>query len=240
MILRRPLSTTLFIYALAVSLLAFVVRDLREMLLPGFLNMLIGFIPGFRKFRLIILLFFLGMIGLSLNSLLVANTGRIIIDLSPLIVIRENALNAIASISLRLGMISGATLFFLSLADPRSVIKDLERDLRLPKGIVFSVFYALRLYQLMKKDLDEISLSRVERGFRRTPILPGDTLSLIIPLLSVGIERALWAGISAEVRGLSLRKPRYKSAKPTYTDYMIYLILLLQIAYIIMQAYPHT
>ncbi|MEZ0290374.1 MAG: energy-coupling factor transporter transmembrane component T [Sulfolobales archaeon] len=234
---RRPLSSTLFIYALVISLLAFIARDTREMLMPGLLNMIAGFALGFRRFRPLILLFLAGVVGLVLNSLLVANTGKTVLSIDSFLIIRENAVRAVINITLRLGMIAGATLVFLSISDPRNVIRDLERDLRLPRGIVFAIFYALRLYQLLKKDLDEIMLVRAERGFRRISILPRDILTLITPLLSVGIERAMWAGVSAEMRGLAIRSVKYPSRKISHTDYMIYVAMILQIAYVLIPTF---
>jgi len=43
------------------------------------------------------------------------------------------------------------------------------------------------------------------RGYRRVPLTPGDYKSLLMPLLSISIERGLWVGIAAELRGISIR-----------------------------------
>ena len=221
-------STTLLIYALIISTLAFVLRDPVKMLVLIIINFVSGTILGFTSYRLIIILFLLGFIGLFLNSLLISNTGETLLTIGPL-TIRENALKASMNIFMRLGIIAGGTMIFISLTDPRRVIRDLERDLRLPSGIVFSIFYALRLYPLMIRDYEEIQIARLQRFKRRTILVPQDILNILQPLLSIGLERAVWAGISAELRGLSLRKPGREKRSLSKKDFLIISLALIQI-----------
>lgn len=221
-------STILLIYAIVISLLAFILRDPVKMFIPFIINFVAGSVLGSRRYRLIIILFLLGFIGLFLNSLMVSNTGEPILSIGSFI-IRENALRASLDIFMRLGMITGGTMIFVSLTDPRRVIRDLERDLRLPSGIVFSIFYALRLYPLMLRDYEEIKLSRFQRSRRKYILTPNDLQSILQPLLSLGLERAIWAGISAEMRGLSLRKARREKISLSKLDLFIVIIAILQI-----------
>lgn len=226
--MRKPSSMIIFIYALIVSLLAFMIKRIDHLIIIGSMNLVSGASLGFRRFRGLIILYIAGVIGLFINSLLVSNRGEVVFSLGWLVV-REGVLRSVADIFFRLGMIFGATLLFLSLTEPREFIKDLERYLRLPKGVVFSIFYALRLYPLLAKDLDEIMLVRSERMRRRMIITPGDVNSLVVPLLNISLERAVWAGIAAEMRGLSIRRPVYRGKRFSTTDLLIITFLMIQI-----------
>mgnify|MGYP001772847267 CR=1 FL=1 len=223
-------STILLIYAVAVSLLAFALRDPIQMILPFIINFLPGLYLGLKRYRLLILLLLLGVVGLFMNALLVSNTGGIIFAWG-FLVVREGAVRASLDIFLRLGMITGGTLLFVSLTDPRRVIRDLERDLRLPSGIIFALFYALRLYPLLSRDLEEIRMCLLQRSKKIRFLTPGELQAILYPLLSIGIERAVWAGISAEMRGLSLRRPVEKRLRFGVRDLLVVLLLIAQYIY---------
>ena len=208
--MRRPSPTSTFIYALAVTALAFTFREPRQLLVVGLPNGLLGFSLGFRRSKWIILLFLIALWGTFMNALIVANTGDLVSSIGPLEV-RVGALTATLTIGLRLLAIAGAALIFFSSTSPRDLIRHLEAELRLPKGLAFSIAYSLRLFPLMQRDFREIQLARVERGYRRFPLTPSDVRSIMLPLLSVGYERAVWTGIGAELRGFASRKRRMKA-----------------------------
>lgn len=208
--MRRPTPTSTFLYALAVTALAFTFREARQLAAIGLPNGVLGFSLGFRRSRWIILLFSTAVWGTFLNALIFANTGIPVAQIGPLTV-RMGAINATLTIGLRLLAIAGAALIFFSSTSPRDLIRHLEAELRLPKGLAFSIAYSLRLFPLMQRDFREIQLARAERGYRRVPLTPTDVRSIMLPLLSVGYERAIWTGIGAELRGFASRKRRMKA-----------------------------
>lgn len=226
--MARFRASILFIYGLAVTLLAFIYRDILSLSIISIPNILIGTVLGWRRFKFIILLLFLGFIGLFLNAYLVSNTGELVIKIW-LLDVREGLISAITTIGFRLMAIAGGTLIFLSLVEPYETVKSLENDLFLPKGISFSIYYALRLLPLIQREAIEIQNIRVQRGFRKYLITPSDFKSFILPLLSIFLERAYWTGIAAELRGFQLRRPSRKKVKLSFYDYLIIASILLQI-----------
>ncbi len=222
----RP--SILFIYGLVLTLLAFIYRDPFILSIVAIPNFVVGFILGWRRFKILLILFLLGFIGLFLNAYLVSNTGEAIIVWGPMVV-REGVIEALTIIGLRLATITGGTMIFLSLSDPYETIKYLESDLYIPKGISFSIFYALRLLPLIQREAREVQNIRVERGYRRFLISPSDFKSFILPLLSIFIERAYWTGVAAELRGFQLRKRRKIPFKLSSYDYLILLLIIIQV-----------
>lgn len=225
----KPRPSTLFIYGLTITILAFIARSLEQLLVINVVNAPLGLFLGFkRRLRIFIILFFIGLIGLFINALVFTNTGEPVITLS-FFIIREGALLGFAKVTLRLLAILGATLIFITQVNVREFIKSLEGELRLPKDIAFATAIGLRMLSIVERDSREIQLTRIQRGFRKYPITPGDIGSYLRPLLSLGIERATWIGIAAELRGYALRKPRRVKIKLSKIDIMVYLLLALQI-----------
>ncbi len=207
--MRRPSTSILFIYGLAITLLAFIYRDPYSLLLISIPNAVAGIYLGYRRAKLIVLLLLLSIWGTFLNALFLANHGQVIAVLGSL-VIREGAIKATTQIGLRLLAIASAALIFIGSAEPEQIIRDLEAELRLPKTVTFSLAYALRLIPLLKRDYSEIMFCRRQRGYRRIAYLPGDIKTLLLPLLSIAYQRAIWAGITVELRGFRKRRPRYR------------------------------
>jgi len=167
--------------------------------------------------------------GTFINAIAVANTGPAVLQLGPL-ALREGAVKATLAVSFRLLAILGATLFFIRGSEPHELAKALTAELRLPKGLAFAISYAIRLLPLMKRDYEEVVLARAERGYRRIPFLPGDLKSFIQPLLSIALERAVWAGVSAELRGFRLRRVKYKPIEVSAGGVLVLALLAAQIA----------
>ena len=222
----RP--SILFMYGLVITLLAFIYRDPLSLSIVAIPNFTVGFILGWRRFKILLILFFLGFIGLFLNAYLVANTGETVYIIGPLVV-REGVVEALTTIGLRLAAITGGTMIFLVLSEPYETIKYLESDLYIPKGISFSIFYALRLLPLIQREAREVQNIRVERGYRRFVITPSDFKSFILPLLSIFMERAYWTGVAAELRGFQLRRRHRISFKPSPYDFLIVILIILQV-----------
>ncbi len=222
----RP--STLFLYSLVITVLAFIYRDPLELAFIAVPNISLGLVLGVRRFRLLLILFVIGYLGLFINTLIVVNRGEEVFSIGPLIV-REEALNAFISIGLRLLAIAGATMIFLSLIDPYRAVKSLENDLRLPKGISFSIYYALRLLPYLEKVVRDIRDIRRMRGYRGFILTPMDFASILRQLLSLLVERAIWTGIAMELRGFSLRRVRREPIKLDLGDYIVLLAALTQI-----------
>jgi len=222
----RP--SILFIYGLSITILAFIYRDVTTLSLIAIPNFIVGFILGWRRFKILLILFILGFIGLFINAYLVSNTGEIVYIYDP-IVIREGVLEALYTIGLRLAAITGGTMIFLSLVDPYETVKYLESDLYIPRGISFSIYYALRLLPLIQREAREIQGIRVERGYRRFIATPSDITSFLLPLLSTFMERAYWTGVAAELRGFQLRRRGRVPFKLSIYDYIVVSILIIQI-----------
>ncbi|MEM1796171.1 MAG: energy-coupling factor transporter transmembrane component T [Zestosphaera sp.] len=200
-------ESTLFLYALGISLVAFIANSINSIMLPSLLNGILGFVLGGKKLpqKLLAILLLLNAWGAFLNGLYFHNFGEVIIS-TQVIVIRRGAIESFLLVSLRFFLVVGATLLMLGLVNVRDLIKSLERDLRIPPGIAFSIAYAFRLFPLLSKDLSEIYVARKERGVTSVVLKPSDLRSILLPLLNLSYERAVWGGISAELRGLRLRK----------------------------------
>ncbi len=218
----------LFVYGLALTLVLFIDRDALSLALIGVPNAFMGFALGWRKYKVLIALFLLGFAGLAINALLLTNVGPAVLVVGPLIV-RAGAVNTFVTVGLRITGIAGVAFLFVSLVDPARTVRSLERELRLPKGVCFALAYALRLINLLSKDLREVQGARILRGYRSVPITPSDIKSVLTPLLSVGYERALWVGIAAELRGFRLRNVSKEPLRIGWREAIVLTLLALQI-----------
>ena len=225
--MRRPVSSILFLYALVVSLLAYAYRDIYDLLFIGLINAVLGLVYGYR-YKLLWLLLALGLWGTFINAYVVSNTGQIVFSWG-WIIIREGVLTATTAIFMRLLSIVGATLFFIGNSTPFELIKSLISELRLPKGIAFSISYAIRLIPLMRKDYEEIRIARLERGYRRIPYLPNDLKTFLLPLLNIAYERAIWAGIAVELKGFRLGKVKYRKIRIDVPEIAVFILLAIQV-----------
>jgi len=228
----RP--STLFIYGLGITILSLLSRELFPLIFLNIVNTPIGIYLGIRKrLKLFILLFFIGLVGLFLNSIVFSNTGHIIIKTGYL-TIRSNALINFLKVSLRLSSILGAALIFVTQVNIREFIRALESEFRLPKDIAFATSVGIRMLKVIEKDSNEIQLIRIERGYRKYPITPSDLKSFLRPLLSLGLERAKWIGIAAELRGFARRKAVRYRIKYSINDYLVFITLGIQAIIIIL------
>ncbi|MCC6032475.1 MAG: energy-coupling factor transporter transmembrane protein EcfT [Desulfurococcaceae archaeon] len=203
----RYRESTLFLYALGASLLAFVANSVKSLILPSLINGILGFASGSKKIpqKLLAALLVLNAWGAFINGLYFHNVGDEIVSIQA-VTIRSGAVESFLILTLRFFLIVGSTLLMLGLVNVRDLIRSLERDLRVPSGIAFSIAYAFRLFPLLSKDLSEIRIARKERGFTSVVLSPKHLRSILLPMLNISYERAVWGGISAELRGLRLRK----------------------------------
>ncbi len=217
----RVSPATWFIYSIIMTILAFVIRSEAALLIPAIPNFIVGLVLALkRKYYLFPITLLLAFWALFLNAVLFVNYGEPVLVLGP-IIIRENALWATLIVAVRLMTITGAAMIFVSMINPRELIISLERQLGLPKGLAFALSLAIRLIPLMTYDYHEILFIRRQRGYRTKLLIPTDVVGVLLPLVAVGVDRAYWIGIAAELRGFQLRKKRFK---PEYTFWDILVI----------------
>ena len=224
----RPDPTTLFLYALSVTVLSMASRDSRILLAIALINLPLGAYLGRRRGMIFFFLYFLGLFGIFLNSLAFSNQGAAVLEVGPLVV-REGAVRAFLRVFLRLSSILGAALIFYGLVDVRELLEALECTVRIPRGFVFSLAVGLRMLALLQRDAREILEMRAQRGHSRRPITPRSLSSFLRTLLSVALERGLWIGVAAELRGLSLRERRPRPYRPGSVDVALLALLALQL-----------
>ena len=227
----RP--STVFIYGLGITLLAFLSRDFTSLLILSVINGSIGLYLGLRRgLKFFILLFFIGLIGVFINALLFANYGEPIIIFDGF-VLREMFISSFILVALRLFSILGAALIFTSLVNTREFIRSLEAELYLPKDIAFATSIGIRMLNILSRDSEEIRHIRVMRGKSRYPLTPSSFLSYLRPLLSLSIERARWIGIAAEMRGFGRRKRSVRKGRFDILDMLLIVLFLIQIIIIV-------
>lgn len=221
-------KSTPFIYAIGTSVMAFVGNSVKFLLLPSLINGVVGFVFGSKKLpiKLLLLLLILNVWGAFINALYFHNVGDVIVEV-PFITVRSGVIESFSLVSLRFFLIVGATLIMLSMSNPRDLIRSLEKDLRIPPEIAFSIAYALRLFPLMSKDVNEVLIARKEREAGTFVLNPSNLRSTLTPLLNLSYERAVWGGISAELRGLKFRRVLRKDPVRV-GDLLIMLALILQ------------
>ncbi|MEM2020975.1 MAG: energy-coupling factor transporter transmembrane component T [Zestosphaera sp.] len=205
--LLRYRESSLFIYALGVSVIAFVSNSVEALLIPSLINGALGLVLGSKRLpmKLLLTLLALSIWGAFLNGLYFHNTGEVIIS-TQVLTVKSGAIESFLVVNFRFFLVVGATLTMLGLVNIRDLIKSLERDLRMPPGLAFSIAYAFRLFPLLSRDLNEVLVARRERGVGTNIINPNNLRSTLLPILNLSYERAVWGGISAELRGLSFRK----------------------------------
>lgn len=200
----RPSVSLAFALALSATLAAFALDDPVPLLAisAAFLAM------AGRRLRRVAWVFALlaaSAPGVLLNAALFAGGGRVVVQL-PGLALTEGALRASAAVLARLLAIAAAGAWFVTGYGPVEVARGLERELGLPKGVAFAVAYAFRSLPLVARDFEEVRAARKQRGYRLFPITPGDFSSYLVPLVRAAYERAVWTGVSMELRGFSIRR----------------------------------
>ncbi|MCY0868205.1 MAG: energy-coupling factor transporter transmembrane component T [Desulfurococcus sp.] len=203
----KPHVYSSFIYAIVMTLLAFIVRDTLWLTVASLVSIAISFTYGGRRVVYLLTLVAIGLFGVFVNALVFANTGPAVAEIG-FLTIRRHALEEFTIVSLRLLLIAGAGGVFALTHSSSEIARGLTKELGLPYSIALAVSYALRSIPLIKRDLEEVLFMRKQRGYSRIPLKPSDLASILTPLLSVNYNRAVWSGISAEIRGLRLVRTR--------------------------------
>jgi len=223
----RVNPSILFFYGLALTILAFILGSLKPLAILASVNLAVGLALGFKRYKSLIAAFLLSLAGVAVNALIFAG-GEPIYYVGP-VAIRSGTVRGFIEVSLKLALMFSATLIFSSLTNPRELLKSLESELGLPKQVSFTVSLSLRLLRIFESDISEIQAIRRSRGLRVAPLTPSDWDSFLSPLLSLGLERGRWIGIAAELRGFSLRKTKKTCLKPSFLDFLLLILLLVEV-----------
>lgn len=204
-------------YASAITLMAVVEEDPRSLAVMTLLTGVPGVALGVARYGKLVALLALSIAGVFINAMMlyylgaVENPGPVIAEIGPLS-IPWYAVHSTLVIGLRITAIAGAGLMVSGLVNPRDVLRSLE-EAGMPRGLAFSLAFAIRMLPLVLHEVGEVMATRRVRGYRRIPVTPGDFASIMLPLLSVAVERAIWVGVSAELRGFR-SAPRRKKRLP--------------------------
>jgi len=234
-----PDPAYLLAYSFTVTLLAVVEESPAALLALFAVTGLPGLALGLLRFGRMLILLPLSVAGAFINAMIlyylgVAGQGSPVAARIGPLEVPWYAVNSTLVIGLRLAVIAGAGLLLSGLANPRDVVRSLE-SLGAPKGLVFSLAFALRLLPLLFAELGEVMAMRVQRGYRRVPVTPGDYATIMLPLLSVSVQRAVWVGVSAELRGFRLRRARRRGPpRPGPWDYLLAAALTVEVAAVIL------
>ena len=229
--MRKPSVSVVFIYALVLTSVALLLKDPHRLLPIVVFNVSLSLIAGLRKVWWLYLLILVASVGVFTNAIFFANTGPVVMD-AGFLVVRENALKAFVTVTLRVALITGVGAFFVALFEPLEIIKGFTRELYMPASISLSLSYALRLLPLLRRDLEEIMFFRRQRGYRKRPLSFDELASTLSALLITGFERALWSGVSLELRGFRNYRPSH-GVSFNICDVLIITALTAQLIYIV-------
>jgi len=227
---RKPSVSVVFIYALVLTSIALLLKEPHKLLPLAVSNVFLSLVAGWRRVWWLYFLILVASIGVFTNALFFANTGSVVLETS-FLVVRENALKGFVTVTLRIMLIAGVGAFFVALFEPLEIIKGFTRELHMPASISLSLSYALRLLPLLREDLEEIMFFRKQRGYRKRPLTPGELSSTLSGLLITGFERALWSGVSLELRGFRNYRPSHGISLNIF-DALIFLALIVQLIYV--------
>ncbi len=229
--MTKPRILTILIYAFTTSTLAFIYRDLYDLLVLLAPTIILVFIYARRGLHWIIIGVLIGLLGLFINAIAFSNTGETVFRLFT-IEVKTGAVHAFLVVSIRLFIIAFAGALLALTYSPIEIYRSLIYELKTPVIIAFPVAYALRILPVVKRDYSEIVFQRKQRGLKTNLLNPLDLASVVTLLMVVNYERAKWSGISAELRGLRRIKPEFQY-KPRIVDYILLTLLVLLVVYTI-------
>lgn len=223
----RLKTTTIFTYSIIITGLAFVLDNAFDLLVLTLPPIILSFKKAGTKIAWLMLGYMFGLIGVLVNSLFFANTGEPVIMIF-FIEVKEGAILAFTTLSLRLLAIASAGALFVFSRTSTEIYRDILHEMGLPTIIALPIAYSLRLLPVVKKNFLEVVFQRKQRGYRTILLYPVHLSSVLRSLLAINYERAVWSGISAELRGLGRLKPRFRY-KPGPLDILMFSSLILQV-----------
>lgn len=226
--MKTPFSTfALLTYALVLTGLAFISKNLTvliALLAPPLTLMLIS---GSRRLLWVLLLFLIGEIGVFLNALFFSNTGSVVLDLG-FVSIREGAVNGFIVVTLRMLLITSAGNLLVFSKSPVDIFREIVFELGLSPYLSIPLAYSLRILPVVGRDLKEAVFIRRQKKEGVNPLNPLNFYSITLTLMAVNYERAVWSGISAELRGLKYFKPRF-NYRVNKWDLLLFTLLTTQL-----------
>jgi len=227
----KPRVPTLLVYAVALSGLAFVLRDLMDLLILAIPPLILSIVLIRGRLKWLMLAYSIGLMGVFVNALFFSNTGPTVVSIG-LLEIREKALESFTIVSLRLLAIATSGALFALLYSPVEIYRGLLYEIGAPVTIALPIAFALRLMPVIRRDFEEVIFQRKQRKYRTILLNPVHFSSVVGALFTINYERAKWSGISAEIRGLRRIKPT-RNYRVGLTDVFMLMILLSQIVLII-------
>ncbi|QOJ78542.1 energy-coupling factor transporter transmembrane protein EcfT [Infirmifilum lucidum] len=93
------------------------------------------------------------------------------------------------------------SLFFASTTRPKDLATSMTLQLKVPYEYAFLSFVTLRMFPIIKRDLENIIAFRKMKGYIKVSRPWNLILSMITPLLFTTVRRSVLMGISMEARG---------------------------------------
>lgn len=200
--MKKPGVGTTFIYALVMAGLAFLEESVIALMVLCVTNMFLAITVGRKRFLYILALASVGIVGVFVNALFFANTGDQLISVW-WIIVRTGVVQAAFKVSLKLLLIAGAGGVFFYMYTPAEIARAFFKELGFPPVVAFPLFYAIRMMPVVVRDFGEVRNVWKMRRKRLIPLYPPHVSALLSTLLAIGLEKALWSGVAAELRGYS-------------------------------------
>ena len=124
-------------------------------------------------------------------------------------------------LALRVLAIVFYSLLAAATTNPRDLAVSLANQLGVDYRYAYAAHVTFRMAPLVKRDLENILLSRRMRGYRGGGLV-GRMVSVITPLIALVVKRSITMSLSMESRGFGAYRERtyFKPVKVTKTDYV--------------------
>jgi len=135
-------------------------------------------------------------------------------------------------LSSRIVVIVLYSIFFATTTKPRDLATSLTMQLRVPYEYAFMTFVTLRMFPLIKRDLENVLAFRKVKGYVRLSKPWTAIFSVVTPLLFTVVRRAVLMGISMEARGFGKFPERtfVSETRVAPRDVLFLLLFLLLVA----------
>ena len=125
-------------------------------------------------------------------------------------------------LALRVLAIVFYSLLAAATTNPRDLAVSLANQLGVDYRYAYAAHVTFRMAPLVRRDLENILLSRRMRGYRGGGLV-GRMVSVITPLIALVVKRSITMSLSMESRGFGAYRERtyFKPVKVTKTDYVV-------------------
>lgn len=147
--------------------------------------------------------------------------GTPIAELGPIVLTWEGVMLGF-KLALRVLAIVFYSLLAAATTNPRDLAVSLANQLGVDYRYAYATHVTFRMAPLVKRDLENILLSRKMRGYRGGGLI-GRIVSVIAPLMALVVKRSITMSLSMESRGFGAYKERtyYKPVKVKKIDYVV-------------------